>query len=243
MNNLLSILLIFGLLLFGCPQTEIGEDTTEYVCPDGSIVADSSECGTIEAADAETGGTGIEEAKSSTPDECPPGTEYRGVIYTYENGEQIVHIICADMDMVCPPCENCASGYMEKVITGTGEVCKECLFDSSCKEGFSCVQDKCVDITTQKEGSPCEKDSHCPEGLHCAPQDKCVSDSILDEFDSCGDASSASDCKDKFCEHCKSEHYMCPYSTGPINQKCVECFMDLSCKSGFVCESYRCVPE
>ena|GEM_PF-3875974 len=47
MNKVLALLLVFGLLLFGCPHSENSEETTQYVYSDGKVVMDSSECETM----------------------------------------------------------------------------------------------------------------------------------------------------------------------------------------------------
>ena len=87
----------------------------------------------------------ILEHKSSTQDnKCPPGTEYRGETYTYENGEQIVHPICSDLNFVCPSCDNCVSGMTKRIFIYGKEICSECLFDKSCKEGFHCSDHRCI---------------------------------------------------------------------------------------------------
>ena len=81
---------------------------------------------------------------STQDDKCPSGTEYKGVNYTYENGEQIAHPICSDPNVVCPVCDNCISGIAKKIISNGKEVCSECLFDKECEEGFHCFEHSCI---------------------------------------------------------------------------------------------------
>jgi len=143
----------------------------------------------------------------------------------------------------CPFCENCDDGKMTPVIVDGEPSCQECLFDSSCKEGFSCVNEKCIDTTKSKIGDACSFNQHCPSGAHCGPEDLCLSDALLDQAPTCDTQETMSVCRSKTCENCKSGNYSCPFSTGPINQKCVECFSDISCKDGYSCKKYQCVAD
>ena len=81
---------------------------------------------------------------STQDNKCPPGMEYKGANYTYENGEQITHPICSDPNTICPSCDNCISGMAKKIISKGKEVCSECLFDKECKEGFHCSDHDCI---------------------------------------------------------------------------------------------------
>lgn len=46
------------------------------------------------------------------------------------------------------------------------------------------------------------------------------------------------------CTHCDKGTYVCAYSSDPlINQKCVECINDFSCKDGYGCVNNVCVVE
>ena len=88
-----------------------------------------------------TGKRLLNKKERSSENKCPPGTEYKGETYTYENGKQIAHPICSDPNFTCPSCENCVSGSAKKMTSGG---CYECMFDGDCKEGFHCSDQNCI---------------------------------------------------------------------------------------------------
>ena len=147
---------------------------------------------------------------------CPPGTEYKGETYTYENGEQIAHPICSDPNVICPACENCISGNAKKVISGTGEVCFECQFDKDCKEGYHCFDHQCIDNNVLKEiTETCSMNSDCEQYI-CEECEK--------GYKVCKSGWSSWDSDMKY--------------------KCIECddfFND--CAEGYRCKKYTCVVE
>ena len=79
----------------------------------------------------------------------------------------------------------------------------------------------------------------CEEGFHCT-NDECVSNDIINNFQDCVNNNECT----QTCTNCKKENYICMYSSESFkNRKCVECFMDLQCNSGYACKSYQCVKE
>ena len=154
---------------------------------------------------------------------CPPGTEYKGETYTYENEEQIAHPVCSDPNAVCPPCDNCVSGSAKKVLSGGKEVCYECLFDKACKKGFHCFDHNCInnefitDITQE-----CNTDKNNCDQYSC---DTCVKGT-------------------KICFYAPVAAFS-EIKTSYYRKKCVECDDKFSedCIEGYTCENYKCVVE
>lgn len=92
----------------------------------------------------------------------------------------------------------------------------------------------------KEETGDCLLDSDCPEDMHCGPQDVCISNSVVDKFDSC--FNSEEECESKKCKNCEDGHYACMHSENNIfDNKCVQCFMGMQCKEGYICKSYECV--
>ena len=152
---------------------------------------------------------------------CPPGTKYKGESYTYENGEKIVYPICSDLDVACPPCENCVSGIAKKVLSGAEEVCFECLSGRDCKEGFQCFDHSCLNNNVLINNPSCE-------GFKGY-----VSDDPCQEYS---------------CEICEKGHMVCQggWSSWPseIRYRCIECDDSFKkCVEGYKCEEYKCVVE
>ena len=94
----------------------------------------------------------------------------------------------------------------------------------------------------------CYTSRDCEEGFHCF-KCKCISNDILNKFESCkekvcdGNSCRYDACLQK-CKNCKDGRMRCMHSSKEFaNKKCVECFMDMQCKSGYVCKEYVCVKE
>jgi hypothetical protein len=230
MEKTLAVLLVLGILVMGCA----GEGSPDS---GGGEMQDLGQAGEAQVQPPEEDGGGVQ------GEQCPEGTVWKGETYTYEDGVQVAHPICSDPNLVCPPCENCKSGEMTKVLTNNGEVCEECLFDNECKNGFICVEEECVEMALQEEGSACMFNSDCPEGMHCEPGDTCMPDSSIGEFELCDTAELVSECKERECANCDDGKYSCMMSSGPMDKRCVECFMDSMCKDGFMCSRYLCIEE
>jgi len=89
------------------------------------------------------------------------------------------------------------------------------------------------------EERECLFSKDCEEGFHCANK-KCVNNDILLAKQSC---ESNDDCSQE-CENCKNGEMRCMLSSEELkNKKCVECFMNMQCKEGHICEGYECVAE
>ncbi len=90
--------------------------------------------------------------------DCPEGTEFcfDGECLMKSDLEEKFETCCADQsndECLCHGvCENCDDGEYTCTFTSSGSgdeqtttaICTECMFDSSCKEGFACVKHRCV---------------------------------------------------------------------------------------------------
>lgn len=89
------------------------------------------------------------------------------------------------------------------------------------------------------EEEECIFSEDCKEGFHCFKR-RCISNNVLKDASKC---SPTVECTES-CVGCKKETYSCMFSSEEFkNQLCVECFTDLQCKSGYICEEYKCVKE
>lgn len=99
------------------------------------------------------------------------------------------------------------------------------------KDGSTDIRISVGDISERE----CLFSKDCKEGFHCA-NDECISNDIVNNFQNCVNGECAQECA-----NCKEEKYICVFSDTLINNKCVECFMDSQCDSGYICKNYLCV--
>ena len=102
--------------------------------------------------------------------------------------------------------------------------------------------------TPAEKAQECTLSTDCKAEFHCF-QRKCISNEVLRNFSACedkvceGGVCRFNVCRQE-CKNCKDGKMSCILSSEAIkNNKCVECFTDLACKSGYICEEYRCVLE
>ena len=90
-------------------------------------------------------------------------------------------------------------------------------------------------FTSQSSKSECFSNSDCDTGSYCS-NGACLSNDFLSSFAACTNNKCA-----QSCVNCKKGQYACMHSTNEVeNNKCVECFMDLQCKTGYKCNQYKC---
>jgi len=173
---------------------------------------------------------------------------------------------CID-ELDCGTCNNCLSGNSMCVSTGYTKDCSDCVNDHHCIEGYQCVEYACVIDENPGQGEECgdvicQTDEYCDSYPYvCTPKsalgeecdiyrdscidgmcidDICVSEDFFDQFASC--TMGGDDCITP-CTNCEDGVYTCPYISRANDAKCVECFMDLQCNSGYKCYLYECVLE
>lgn len=138
--------------------------------------------------------------------------------------------------------------------------CVECLVETDCKDGASCVNHKCVprrppavlcagsvsfgvdanlqptdDCRSYAAVSPCTKDADCPAGQAC----DVANTSCVDQLSEC-----------RFDDKCGRDCIDCKNATGTGRPRphcldgkvCVECRIDTDCPDGNYCRSGDCVP-
>ena len=95
----------------------------------------------------------------------------------------------------------------------------------------------------------CLVSSDCDSGYHCFDRE-CLSNSVANVFPDCIDqVCDGTTCTynvcNQSCANCEDGKMGCLQSTtdNPMHLKCVECFIDSQCATGYVCEIYLCVAE
>jgi hypothetical protein len=170
MNKALIVFGVIFILSFGCIQTEtveepeapekieeVPEEPTTDANGWGTECENKLDCGHFdELVDCVMGH--CKEVECIFISDCPEGTEfcYEGKCTTEAELHETLESCCANkMDDEClchGTCENCDDGEYSCIVTSSssGEesystfICVECATGSPCKEGFACVEHKCV---------------------------------------------------------------------------------------------------
>lgn len=84
----------------------------------------------------------------------------------------------------------------------------------------------------------CSTSNACEENFQCIyPQ--CISNSFLEDLSDCINNKCSGECM-----NCDDNEYSCIHSSSPpLDNKCIECFADMQCNSGYTCKAYTCVEE
>ncbi len=126
----------------------------------------------------------------------------------------------------------CSGPYFEQMNTDTpfGKV-----KSTITQKGDSTNIKVSIGDTSERE---CLFSEDCKDGFHCMNKE-CISNGIIDSFQDCVN----NECT-QGCTNCQKEKYSCMLSSEAFkDNKCVECFMDSQCNSGYACKSYLCVKE
>ncbi|MFH1956328.1 MAG: hypothetical protein ABIJ28_01645 [Patescibacteria group bacterium] len=107
------------------------------------------------------------------------------------------------------------------------------------------VSESTIQGVEQISREKCYSSSDCKEGFHCFDQE-CINNDILKEFSACekkvceGEICRYNICLQE-CQNCKDNKMVCLLTSEKVaNEKCVECFIDSQCKSGYTCQEYKC---
>jgi hypothetical protein len=136
---------------------------------------------------------------------CPHWKVYRGE----SNGEAL----CADPNLICPPCENCVLGIMKK----SRDECVECRKDEECKEGFHCFEGFCTDNEFLNKNPSCESYKN-------STNDPCK-------------VHTCENCENGVMSCLTNSNYSW------LQYKCIECERNRDCKEGYKCERYKCITK
>lgn len=125
---------------------------------------------------------------------------------------------------------DCTGPYFDQMKTNTSFGKVE---GNLTQKGNSTSLEISIGDTSERE---CFFTKDCKVGFHCMNKE-CISNSIIDNLQDCVNK----ECT-QICTNCKKEKYLCMFSSESFkNNKCVECFMNLQCNSGYACKSYQCV--
>ena len=132
-------------------------------------------------------------------------------------------------------CKNCVNRKGFCTFNYDGSICKECMFNKDCKEGFICISDYCLNKSLLVEGSPC--DTHpdtCQGDLACLEltlsYSYCVNKSNQVKGAKCN---SDDTCKDGFvCVKDKSIGFC---ENKSLQKDDAMCYNDKDCADDFIC--------
>ncbi|MDO8428608.1 MAG: hypothetical protein Q7S92_05345 [Candidatus Diapherotrites archaeon] len=122
------------------------------------------------------------------------------------------------------------------------------LSEPNCVEGNVDVSLEQVQAAAVAEENKCLISSDCSEGFHCFKKE-CINNEVIESKSACeAEVCTGSTCEFNVCQqtcpNCEDGKLSCMMSSNPvIDKKCVECFMDSMCATGFECKAYECVAK